>query len=145
MLTQVFRYFTGFCYSTRMTLHAPLAKTEPAGNPHPEQPSRIQGVFRKLGGKSQVFGESIILFYLFTFYILLFFFIFLLFIIEDFGLLNRMQRINIREAVKDEILLVHSETHWERVRRTGCKSFSILEFLCRILISFSIQFKMMLS
>lgn len=38
------------------------------------------------------------------------------------GLTARMDRIAVREALKDEILLVHSEGHWDRVRGTGCTS-----------------------
>ena len=37
-----------------------------------------------------------------------------------------MERIAVREAVRDEILLVHSPGHWERVRATECESLSTL-------------------
>ena len=37
------------------------------------------------------------------------------------GLTARMDRIAVREAIKDEILLVHTEGHWDRVRGTGCE------------------------
>lgn len=31
-----------------------------------------------------------------------------------------MVRVQVREALKEEVMLVHSEGHWERVRATGC-------------------------
>jgi histone deacetylase 6 len=41
---------TGYCYSSRMTLHAPLPNHDP-NDPHPEQPARIVGVYNKLTSK----------------------------------------------------------------------------------------------
>lgn len=85
---------TGYCYSTRMTLHAPLqAIVDKGEDPHPEQPERIRGVFKKL---------------------------------QEAGLTTRMERIAVREAVKEEILLVHSEGHWDRVRGTGYQTLPYL-------------------
>ncbi|CEQ43207.1 SPOSA6832_05110, partial [Sporobolomyces salmonicolor] len=40
------------------------------------------------------------------------------------GLVNRMQRVAVREALREEVTLVHSEGHWDRVRATGCTSVS---------------------
>lgn len=37
------------------------------------------------------------------------------------GLTNRMERIAVREAVREEVMLVHSGGHWDRVRATGCE------------------------
>ncbi|GAA6064520.1 hypothetical protein JCM10212_004771 [Sporobolomyces blumeae] len=86
---------SGFCYSARMTLHKPLPKSTANGDdPHPEQPSRIIGVFQKL---------------------------------DSAGLTARMQRIAVREAVRDEVMLVHSEGHWDRVRATGFQTVEYLE------------------
>lgn len=31
-----------------------------------------------------------------------------------------MVRVQVREALREEVMLVHSEGHWERVRATGC-------------------------
>lgn len=39
---------TGFCFSARMTLHAPLPRTVNENDPHPEQPARITGIYNKL-------------------------------------------------------------------------------------------------
>ncbi|GAA5829321.1 hypothetical protein JCM5353_004040 [Sporobolomyces roseus] len=86
---------SGFCYSARMTLHKPLPKsTVGTDDPHPEQPSRIIGVFQKL---------------------------------DSAGLTARMQRVAVREAVREEIMLVHSESHWDRVRATGYQTVEYLE------------------
>ncbi|GAA5842198.1 hypothetical protein JCM3766R1_005063 [Sporobolomyces carnicolor] len=86
---------SGFCYSARMTLHKPLPKsTVGTDDPHPEQPSRIIGVFQKL---------------------------------DAAGLTARMQRVAVREAVREEIMLVHSEGHWDRVRATGFQTVEYLE------------------
>ncbi|GAA6044078.1 hypothetical protein JCM8097_005022 [Rhodosporidiobolus ruineniae] len=84
---------SGFCYSGRMTLHAPLPKFD-NNDPHPEQPARITGIFNKL---------------------------------SNGGLLSRMQRVQIREVVKEEVMLVHSEGHWDRVRATGFQTVEYLE------------------
>ncbi|KAL8278779.1 hypothetical protein RQP46_008848 [Phenoliferia psychrophenolica] len=46
---------------------------------------------------------------------------------ETKGLTARMERIAVREAVKTEVLLVHSEGHWDRVRGTGYQSIAYLE------------------
>ncbi|KAM0756106.1 Arginase/deacetylase [Meredithblackwellia eburnea MCA 4105] len=89
------RVATGYCFSTRMTMHQPLTTRADADeDPHPEQPARIIGIFKKLEAK---------------------------------GLTSRMDRIAVREAIKDEILLVHSEGHWDRVRGTGYQSIAYLE------------------
>jgi len=32
-----------------------------------------------------------------------------------------MERIAIREVTRSEVLLVHAEDHWDRVRATGCE------------------------
>lgn len=40
------------------------------------------------------------------------------------GLTFRMERIAVREAIKEEITLVHSPAHWDRVRGTGCAFLS---------------------
>lgn len=41
------------------------------------------------------------------------------------GLTARMHRVAVREAVREEIMLVHSEGHWDRVRATGCTFFAL--------------------
>ncbi|KAI5476584.1 hypothetical protein MNV49_007471 [Pseudohyphozyma bogoriensis] len=85
---------SGFCYSSRMTLHAPLqAEVDKGEPPHPEQPARIMGIWKA---------------------------------IDAAGLTSRMERVAVREAVKQEILLVHSEGHWERVRGTGFQTIPYL-------------------
>lgn len=33
-----------------------------------------------------------------------------------------MERVAVREAVREEVMLVHSGGHWDRVRATGCES-----------------------
>ncbi|GAA5932713.1 hypothetical protein JCM1841_001202 [Sporobolomyces salmonicolor] len=43
------------------------------------------------------------------------------------GLVNRMQRVAVREALREEVTLVHSEGHWDRVRATGFQSVEYLE------------------
>ncbi|KAL8280223.1 hypothetical protein RQP46_007337 [Phenoliferia psychrophenolica] len=83
---------TGFCYSSRMTVHKPLDFR--ASEEEPEKPARIQGIFNMLSTK---------------------------------GLIDRMERIVVREAVKNEILLVHTEGHWDRVRASGYQSTAYLE------------------
>ncbi|GAA5917900.1 hypothetical protein JCM6882_003984 [Rhodosporidiobolus microsporus] len=83
---------SGYCYSARMTLHAPL-REEPDDR-HPEQPARIVGVFNKL---------------------------------TTGGLLDRMQRVAVREVLREEVMLVHSEGHWDRVRATGFQTVEYLE------------------
>ncbi|BGO97405.1 Histone deacetylase clr3 [Rhodotorula toruloides ATCC 204091] len=85
---------SGFCYSARMTLHAPLPKTVDSNDPHPEQPARITGIFNKL---------------------------------LNGGLTSRMVRVQVREALREEVMLVHSEGHWERVRATGFQTIEYLE------------------
>ncbi|GAA6010687.1 hypothetical protein JCM10207_005798 [Rhodosporidiobolus poonsookiae] len=87
------RASSGFCYSARMTLHAPLPSND-SNDPHPEQPARITGVFNKL---------------------------------QSGGLLARMQRIAVREVLREEVMLVHSEGHWDRVRATGFQTIEYLE------------------
>jgi hypothetical protein len=97
-----------------MTLHKPLPKsTVGTDDPHPEQPSRIIGVFQKLDGE---FAERTIVSLASrsttdTYFPRL----------TAAGLTARMQRVAVREAVREEIMLVHSEGHWDRVRATGCK------------------------
>ncbi|GAA5992848.1 hypothetical protein JCM10908_001371 [Rhodotorula pacifica] len=85
---------SGFCYSARMTLHAPLPRTVDSNDPHPEQPARISGIFNKL---------------------------------LNGGLTARMVRVQVREALREEVMLVHSEGHWERVRATGFQTIEYLE------------------
>ncbi|GAA5999704.1 uncharacterized protein JCM10292_003708 [Rhodotorula paludigena] len=85
---------SGFCYSARMTLHAPLPRTVNENDPHPEQPARIQGIFNKL---------------------------------SNGGLLARMIRVPVREVLREEVMLVHSEGHWDRVRATGFQTIEYLE------------------
>ena len=41
---------TGYCYSSRMLMHAPLPSTEESSDPHPEQPARISGIHSKFAG-----------------------------------------------------------------------------------------------
>ncbi|POY71533.1 hypothetical protein BMF94_5454 [Rhodotorula taiwanensis] len=85
---------SGFCYSARMTLHAPLPRTVDSNDPHPEQPARITGIFNKL---------------------------------LNGGLTSRMVRVQVREALREEVMLVHSEGHWDRVRATGFQTIEYLE------------------
>ncbi|GAA5848824.1 hypothetical protein JCM8547_006356 [Rhodosporidiobolus lusitaniae] len=87
------RLASGYCYSGRMTLHAPLPRYD-SNDPHPEQPARITGIYQKL---------------------------------QDGGLLTRMQRVAVREVLREEVMLVHSEGHWDRVRATGFQTVEYLE------------------
>ena len=34
----------------------------------------------------------------------------------EHGLVEQMRKVKIREAVKGEVLLIHSEEHWDRIR-----------------------------
>ncbi|BGP17393.1 hypothetical protein JCM10213_001854 [Rhodosporidiobolus nylandii] len=47
--------------------------------------------------------------------------------LSDEGLLDRMQLIRVREVVREEVMLVHSEGHWDRVRATGFQTIEYLE------------------
>ncbi|KAM0791687.1 hypothetical protein ACM66B_003961 [Microbotryomycetes sp. NB124-2] len=76
-----------------MTLHTELNR-DSKGDPHPEQPARIAGIFQKL---------------------------------RNSGLAARMERVAVREAVRDEVTLVHSEGHWDRVRALGFQSVEYLQ------------------
>jgi hypothetical protein len=38
---------SGYCYSGRMLLHAPLASVNEKEDPHPEQPARIEGIYNR--------------------------------------------------------------------------------------------------
>lgn len=94
-----------------MTLHKQL-DTASKDDPHPEQPTRITGIFNRLSCTLDAFS--------FTAHL------------ADpscatvAGLTDRMERISVREVVRDEVMLVHSEGHWDRVRATGCTSFCLL-------------------
>ncbi|KAK4050595.1 Histone deacetylase hda1 [Microbotryomycetes sp. JL201] len=46
--------------------------------------------------------------------------------LKNSGLAARMERVAVREAVRDEVMLVHSEGHWDRVRALG---FQTVEYL----------------
>ncbi|KPV74546.1 uncharacterized protein RHOBADRAFT_54352 [Rhodotorula graminis WP1] len=85
---------SGFCFSARMTLHAPLPRTVNENDPHPEQPARITGIYNKL---------------------------------LNGGLVARMVRVPVREVLREEVMLVHSEGHWDRVRATGFQTIDYLE------------------
>lgn len=54
-----------------------------------------------------------------------------------------MERVAVREAIRDEIMLVHSGNHWDRVRATGCTLFfALFSLLCsRADLRSVIQFK----
>ncbi|SCV73395.1 BQ2448_7321 [Microbotryum intermedium] len=91
---------SGYCYSSRMTMHQQLPAVA-RGELHPEQPARITGIYHKL---------------------------------NDTGFLGRMDRIAVREALRDEVTLVHSQAHFDRVRALGCEwcqlhSFQTPEYL----------------
>ncbi|GAA5989512.1 hypothetical protein JCM11641_005556 [Rhodosporidiobolus odoratus] len=47
--------------------------------------------------------------------------------LENGGLLSRMQQVAVREVVREEVMLVHSEGHWDRVRATGFQTIEYLE------------------
>ncbi|BGP49310.1 Histone deacetylase hda1 [Rhodotorula kratochvilovae] len=85
---------SGFCFSARMTLHAPLPRTVNENDPHPEQPARITGIYNKLLNN---------------------------------GLVAKMVRVPVREVLREEVMLVHSEGHWDRVRATGFQTIEYLE------------------
>lgn len=53
--TSLMDALTGYCYSTKMTLHAPLSTVEEEKDPHPEQPGRIVGIYNKLNSTSPSF------------------------------------------------------------------------------------------
>ncbi|KDE04664.1 hypothetical protein MVLG_04888 [Microbotryum lychnidis-dioicae p1A1 Lamole] len=84
---------SGYCYSSRMTMHQQLPAVA-RGELHPEQPARITGIYHKLNGT---------------------------------GFLGRMERIAVREALRDEVTLVHSQAHFDRVRALGFQTPEYLE------------------
>ncbi|GAA5844933.1 hypothetical protein JCM11251_007273 [Rhodosporidiobolus azoricus] len=47
--------------------------------------------------------------------------------LQSNGLIGRMTRVAVREVLREEVMLVHSEGHWDRVRATGFQSIEYLE------------------
>jgi histone deacetylase 6 len=84
-----------------MTYHAYVGESE--DDVHPEEPDRITGIHKRLQGIFESTMRSMI--QRFLTHIAL----------TDAGLLSRMDRIAIREAVKAEATLIHSAELWHKV------------------------------
>lgn len=87
---------TGLCYDERMRYHAEIAATT-GESVHPEDPRRIYYIYKELCEAGLVAGEN------------------------KYDLLVRtpLLRIDAREATRAECCLVHTEAHYEFVRRTS--------------------------
>lgn len=98
---------SGYCYDPRMLTHHPYE--EDPEDKHPEQPQRILKIYEKIRGKPwQSLAKQEWAFV----------------DLEkqtDASLDGRMQQVAVREAVREEVTLIHSEQHWERVRRMACR------------------------
>ncbi|SCZ95178.1 BZ3500_MvSof-1268-A1-R1_Chr11-2g03334 [Microbotryum saponariae] len=106
---------SGYCYSSRMTMHQQLPAVA-RGELHPEQPARITGIYHKLNGQCSARKVGLRVRGLDT---------------PSFetgtGFLGRMERIAVREALRDEVTLVHSQAHFDRVRALGFQTPEYLE------------------
>lgn len=94
-------------------LHTTLdAATKDKDDAHPERPERISGIYNKLKrgchrNRSLSSADPSL---------------------AVVGLTHRMKQITVREVVREEVMLIHSEGHWLRVRATGCALSSPLPF-----------------
>lgn len=108
-ITEEKREYTGYCYDPTMMLHAEYEVDQDDGF-HPEQPARISRIFERLKGVisgnltySKAKRNSSKRLHL------------------DAGCIRQMRKVPVRKASRQEILLVHSPDHWERVQQMACK------------------------
>lgn len=89
---------TGLCYDERMRYHAEVSALS-AEAVHPEDPRRIYYIFKELCEAGLVAAKG-----------------------YEVMVDQPLYRIDAREAQRSEITLVHTDEHYEFVRRTASKS-----------------------
>jgi histone deacetylase 6 len=93
---------TGLVYDSRMRFHAELPSMSlNADDIHPEDPRRIHSIFEEIRQAGLVGSSSTL---------------------EDEQTEDHCWRIAIRYATRPEILLIHTEEHYDFVRSLQCKS-----------------------
>ena len=93
---------TGLCYDERMRYHAEVSALS-AEAVHPEDPRRIYYIFKELCEAGLVAAKG-----------------------YDVMVEQPLYRIDAREAQRSEITLVHTDEHYDFVRRTASKSEVLL-------------------
>lgn len=89
---------TGLCYDTRMRFHTELAPPKDRSDYHPEDPRRIEAIFRALCEAKLVAGNDVA---------------------ARTSNPNLLYRIRARPAIRPEILLVHDEAHFDFLKSTS--------------------------
>lgn len=100
--TRTFRFpisYTGLCYDARMRFHAVINPIDD----HPEDPRRIYRIYRAIENAGLTSITSL----------------------TGAGR-NSLQRIPVREVLKEECLLVHNLVHWENMLATADMSYEQL-------------------